>query len=418
MEREKLVFNSSDNNIAVLTIISISHVINHMLLVLFPPILAILSRDFGISIGTLGIILGIGGFINGALQLPYGFLVDNYNRILSYVLCIGLGGIGVLLLAISPSYEWLIIGQIILAAGVAGHHPVHFPLLSDSFNSDLRGRAYSIHGVAGNIGFAAAPIIIVGISALHFANWRHAFALIGIISLIFGIVSTYILHYKISDSVTKPNKSIDTNIPEDKRNKISFHSFIKYLRRLVDSPSILMITLVAFLASTTFWGVITYSPVFLEDAYNVQDDVASLALTAMFLVGGLMMLVGGTLSDKYQPGFILAGAYTLVGVLLFILSLNIVHWSIAVVFVVTAGSLGSLGNPVRDKIVDLISSRNNLGQSFAIMTIGIMAGNSIAPPVFGSMISILDYHIAFFMIGLTALLTVISTLVLIYKFIY
>ena len=129
-----------------------------------------------------------------------------------------------------------------------------------------------------------------------------------------------------------------------------------------------------------------------------------------------MMLLGGRLADKLQPGFVLAAAYIVAGVAVFSLSMMVLPWELAILAAILAGSLGSLGGPARDKLTDLLSARSDLGQNFAIVTIGVMSGNAVAPPLFGTLIEYVGYSSTFVGIGLVAMLTVLMTIILVFRY--
>lgn len=67
----------------VVGLVSGSHFVNHMYLVLLPPILAILATEFDASLSVLGIALGAQALANTVCQLPYGYLSDTRSRTLS-----------------------------------------------------------------------------------------------------------------------------------------------------------------------------------------------------------------------------------------------------------------------------------------------------------------------------------------------
>ena len=394
----------------VVGLVSGSHVVNHLYLVLFPPILATLAADFDVGLAALGFAMGLGAFVNTTLQLPYGYLSDNYDRTLTLGLCLGLGAVGAAILALAPTFEWLLLGQVVLGAGVAGHHPAHFPLLSDATPEGLRGRAYSVHGLAGNLGFAAPPVVILGVTTLPGATWRHAFGLIAVVGAVYGVVACGLLRYRVSDGVTRPNPS------ERTATGSRLDRARTELRALLESPPILGLGLVALLASTAFWGVTSYVVVLLENVYDVDPALAGLTLTAMFVVGAGLILVGGALVDRLRPGPVLAGAYALVGVAVAVLALGAVPPLFAVGVAVLAGSLGSLGLPARDKLADLLSSRGDLGRNFAIVTIGIMVGNTVAPPLFGVAIETAGYRGTFAAIAGFAILAALATLAVVARY--
>ncbi|WP_073307239.1 MFS transporter [Halobaculum gomorrense] len=129
--------------------VSASQYLNHAYLVLFPPILAVLSGEFEVGLAALGVALGVQGATNTAFQLPFGRLADRYDRTLAFGLSSVVRAVGVLAAAAAPTYEWLLVAQAVIGIGVAGHHPAHYPLISDSTPDDLMGRAYSLYGFGG-----------------------------------------------------------------------------------------------------------------------------------------------------------------------------------------------------------------------------------------------------------------------------
>jgi MFS family permease len=405
--------NVSRETAVVVGLVSGSHVFNHLYLVLFPPILTTLASDFSVGLGALGVAMGLQALVNAALQMPYGYLSDNYDRTLPLGLCLGLGALGAGVLALAPTFEWLLLGQAVLGAGVAGHHPAHFPLLSDATDERLRGRAYSVHGFAGNLGFAAPPLLIVGVTALPGTSWRHAFGLIAVLSALYGAVTIYVLRRHVSADVTRPNPSGDA----DRAGATSPTERLRAeVRALARTPSILALGVVVFLAATAFWGVTSFVAVFLEAGYGVAPDVASLTLTAMFVVGAGLILLGGTLTDRLRPGPVLAGAQLLVGLVTLALAAQVVPPLGAIGLAVLAGSLGSLGAPARDKLTDRLSGRGDIGRNFAIITVGLMVAGTVAPPVFGTLIEVGGYGEAFAVIGFLALLAAVATVGLVVRF--
>jgi len=128
--------------------ISGSQFVNHAYLVLLPPILPILSRDLGVSIGLLGLALGVQALVNTAFQLPWISRGPLYRTITLGISPL-LGAIGALVTAIAPDFWMLVFGQVILGIRVAGHHPAHYPLLSDATPEDARGRASAVYNFGG-----------------------------------------------------------------------------------------------------------------------------------------------------------------------------------------------------------------------------------------------------------------------------
>lgn len=399
-------------SILVVGLVSGSHVLNHLYLVLFPPVLTVLAVEFDVGLTELGIAMGVGAFVNMLLQLPYGYLADAYDRTITLALCLGLASIGGGILAVAPSFEWLLIGQAVLGAGISAHHPAHFPLLSDSTDQDFRGKAYSIHGLAGNLGFAAPPVVVLGVMSLPGATWRHAFGLIAVVSALYGIIACYVLSRHVSDEITRPNANSEDESTHESwitRGRAELHS-------IGQSPPILGLGLVTLLLSTAIWGLTSYVAVVLEEAYGAPTRLASLTITAMFVMGAVLILFGGALADRFRPGIVVAGAYGFVGIALVLFSTMLLPWQLAIVVAIIAGSVGSLGLPARDKLADALSSPTDLGRNFAIITIGLMIGNTISPPLFGAIIESTGYQSAFIGIAVAAFLASLTALAIVARY--
>jgi hypothetical protein len=140
------------------------------------------------------------------------------------------------------------------------------------------------------------------------------------------------------------------------------------IRSLADSPAILALALLSFVSSAAGWGITTYTVVFLTDGYGVGLDVANLTLTAMFLAGAVMVLVGGSLSDRFRPGPIIVATYAAVGALVTLFGSAAIPAVAALVVATAVGGIRSIAGPARSKLADAFSSRADLGQTFAIVT--------------------------------------------------
>nr|WP_233341032.1 MFS transporter [Haloprofundus sp. MHR1] len=397
--------------VVVLSLVSGSHVVNHMYLVLFPPILGVLATEFDVTLATLGFAMGAQAFVNTAFQLPFGYLSDTYDRTLTLGLCLVIGGLGALVLAAAPTFEWLLVGQILLGVGVAGHHPAHYPLLSDATTETNRGRVFSIHGFAGNVGFAAPPVVIVAITSISGLNWRHAFAFIGVVGLLYAVLAVFVLYRYVPRSVRRPNVAGESVSGGESISGVQTATETPSLGNrlrsgvvaLLDSPKILALGLLALVASTAMWGITSFVVTLLEQGYGVESSTASLTLSVMFGVGAVFMLVGGDLSDRFAPAPLILGSYVLVAAFVLLLASFVLPPSAAVVAAVVGGSVGSLSTPARDKLADVLSARADLGRNFAVVTVGIMVGSTIAPPVFGVIIEGFGFRVAFASIAVVAL---------------
>ena len=402
-----------------------AELVNHTYLMLFPPILATLGGDFGVSLFLVGIAMGAQGVTNTVFQVPFGYLSDAYDRKLVLGLSLGLGTLGVFVVALAPSYPALILGQLILGLGVAGHHPVHFPLLSDATPSDLRGRAFSMRGFAGNIGFAAPPVFMTAVIGYQGFSWRHAVAAIGLLGAVYTAVTLFALHRYVDPAVMRPGGASgdgsgaeESGAPADAPDATPAlkERVARELRALASSPAILALALLSFVSATAAWGVTTYTVILLTDGYGVGQDLANLTLTAMFLAGAIMVLVGGDLSDRFPPGRIIVATFAAVGALVTLFGSVAIPPVAAIVVAVLIGGIRSVAGPARSKLTDSFSGRHNLGVNFAVITVGTMIGGAIAPPLFGAIIDYVAVRAAFFVIAGFAVAALLVTVAILYSY--
>lgn len=382
-----------------------SHFVNHMYLVLLPPVFAILATQFDVSLTMLGLAVGVQGGTNALFQLPFGYLSDNHSRALTLITGLTFAAAGVLTVASAPTFELVLVGQALLGIGLAAHHPAHFPMLSAATPAEHRGRVFSLHGFAGNMGYAAAPAIITVVLALRGTTWRHAFYLVGGIGAAYALLSAVVVTTRISDDVTVP--------PEDAGGQTSLSSIreraVVEVKSLATSPGILALTVLALITSMASWGVRSYAVILLTDGYGLSLNLANTAYTGMFALGAVVILLGGELSDRIAPTPILVASYATMVVASAVAGALFVPPLAAIAVVLVTGSAISFSVPARSKLTDGLSRESDLGKNFALITVGVVVSGTIAPPLFGAIIEEVGLTAAFY--GISALAVVGGVLV-------
>ncbi len=389
---------------AVVGLISGSQYVNHAYLVLFPPILATLSAEFDVSLALLGLAIGVQGATNTVFQLPFGWLADARDRSLAFVLSSTAGAVGVLVVAVAPDFPTLVLGQALIGVGVGGHHPAHYPLLSDATPEGLRGRTFSVYGVGGALGFATPPVLF-NLFTDAGLTWRHAVGVVGAIGLLYAVAATAALRFLVSEDVTAPNVDASTTARDESNQGLEplRDRAAAALRTLANSPGIVGLTLLALFTSTASWGVNTYAVVFLDRAYDVSPETANLALTGMFVVGAVAIIVGGDLTDRIAPAPVMVGSFAAVTGFVALLASGVVPALVAVAALLGVGAARSLAGPARDGLTDDLSAADTVGTNFAVVSVGVMLGGAIAPPTFGYIVDTAGPSAAFGAIAAVAL---------------
>lgn len=128
-----------------LAIISATHAVQHAVAAIQPLIFPYAMAALGFNYATLGALLGVANLVNGVLQGVHAWT----SRYLRRRTIIGLGSIGMGLslgwMALAQSFAQfggaMIFGRIASSA----QHPLANSLMSEWYEPQCRGRAFSIH---------------------------------------------------------------------------------------------------------------------------------------------------------------------------------------------------------------------------------------------------------------------------------
>ena len=164
--------------------LNISHFLDHFIMLVFAKAAYDAGRHFGMSYEEI-IVYGVAGFVLfGGMAPVAAQMADRYSRSLMMVVYhFGIGIAAVLAGLAQPVWQ---LGAAIGLIGVfaAIYHPVGIAMLIKSNRSI--GFRLGINGVFGNMGVAAAPLII-GL-LLTVGDWRLCFIASGLFCIGYGVV--------------------------------------------------------------------------------------------------------------------------------------------------------------------------------------------------------------------------------------
>lgn len=142
----------------VLGALSLSHFLNDMLQSLILAIYPLLKSTFSLSFAQIGLITLTYQITASMLQPLVGFYTDRHPK--PYSLAIGMSStlIGLLVLAVAPSYAILLIGAAMVGSGSSIFHP-ESSRVARMASGGRYGLAQSIFQVGGNAGTAVGPLL-------------------------------------------------------------------------------------------------------------------------------------------------------------------------------------------------------------------------------------------------------------------
>ena len=232
------------------------------------------TYDELISLWTLGaLLIGLGA-------LPAGWLSDRWSRSsMMVIMFIGMG-LSSILCGLSNEQFSLFIGLSLLGLSCSIYHPVGIAWVVNS--SEKKGRALGINGIFGGVGIGSGAFI-AGLLIKYF-DWKFAFIIPGIISLIIGII----LFFFISNNLISFQNSKTKDLEENN----SSHN-------LIIIACIMLFSM--FGLGLTFQIMQTSLPkVFDIRIANLSTFAIGSIIGIIYGISGFMTLVGGFLADKFS----------------------------------------------------------------------------------------------------------------------
>lgn len=158
---------------------SLAHGMTHALELAFAALLVRIGLEFGTSLAVLGVVANVGTLTFGATALPAGYLTDRFGPRAVITGALLAAAVFALLVAIAPNLVVIAVALTLLGAAIGLYHPPGTAMVSAVI--ERRGRAFALHGIAGNLGVSAAPAIATTIAVL--LNWRAAYVFLAVLAL-------------------------------------------------------------------------------------------------------------------------------------------------------------------------------------------------------------------------------------------
>jgi len=371
----------------IIGLIGTGHFLSHFYMLCLAPLFPIWREEFGVSYAVLGLSVALMSAVTALGQTPVGFLVDRYGArpfLVGGTLIMALSIAG---MAFAPNY-WVILALAITSGiGNSVIHPADYAILGSSIGEKRMGRAFAMHTLTGNLGFAAAPLLIGLMTQTLGLGWRYALLAVGLLGV--PVVAAIVLQSRILQDQARPKTR---GAPVG--------------RQVLLSRTMLMFFAFFLLSAMAGVGVQSFLIATLDRLWQTPLDVASLTLTGYVVGATGGVLVGGWYADRYSSHFTFVTGLTALSISLFLL-MGLVPLPGAVlpfVALVAGGSLGASRTP-RDVMVKHAAPPGQMGKVFGFISSGLPLGGAITPVPFGLM---LDNGLAWLVLPVVALLLILS----------
>ena len=158
---------------AVIGLVGLAHAGSHFSHLLLPLMFPVFIQTFGLSYAELGLLMSVFFVVSGIGQASAGFLVDRVGARPVLFAAMTAFVLACLLASVAHNYTTLMGVAVLLGLGNSTFHPADFTILNQKVSAQRLGYAFSVHALTGNLGWAVAPIFMVGLSSLF--DWRVAY---------------------------------------------------------------------------------------------------------------------------------------------------------------------------------------------------------------------------------------------------
>jgi FSR family fosmidomycin resistance protein-like MFS transporter len=244
----------------------------------------LIARDHLSYAGASALILAA-TIASSVIQPVFGHLSD--RRSLPWLMPLGpiLGGLGVALAAIAPTYGLTFAAVVVSGIGVAAFHP-EGSRFANYVSGARRSSGMSLFSVGGNVGFALGP------------------ALVTPLVLAFGLSGTLL--------VILPTSLMGLVLVHELPRLKPFRVDLAATRASSTEPDawrpFTLLAVVIALRSFVYFGFVTFIPLYFIHDLHTSKGTGGAALTVMLIGGAIGTLVGGQLADRFGRRAVLIGS--------------------------------------------------------------------------------------------------------------
>jgi len=364
-------FPPAGRDFGVISLVAFVHGISHFFQLVMPSLFPWLMSDFGLDFTTVGLAMSVFFVISGFGQAAAGFAVDRFGALRVLVFGVACLGVASLLIAISNGLAGLVLAAAVAGCGNAVFHPADFSLLNRRVSERRLGHAFSAHGLSGNIGWALAPLFVVGLATA--AGWRTA--AVGTALIAFAGVACLLLWRKLLADEPRPTRARGASA-----------STLDFIR----VPAVWLCFVFFFCVTLAFGAFQNYGTPLLQALYGLELTAAASGLSAFLFAAAVGVFVGGFLAGRTGNHDRLVAAFlSVAGLVAVALALGVVPSGAAVAGLAAIGFCTGLAGPSRDILVRRAATArfgsSAYGRIYGLVYSGLDAGMALSPLVFGPM---------------------------------
>ena len=215
-----------------------------------------------------------------AMGLPLSWLSDRTNRRTLLAASVAVWSLMTTLTGYTRGFWDLLLARVGVGVGEAGGTPACNSIIADYFPAGRRSMAMTVFALGAPIGAWLGSDIAGYVSTLH--GWRAAFLVLGIPGIVLALV--------IMVTIKEPVRGRLDAVTEDKTPTV-----METLRFIWSQKAAVHAMTGSGLSAFWGWGLMWFTPLFLQRTYGMNEGEAGGLLGQIYLVGG----IGASLVTAY-----------------------------------------------------------------------------------------------------------------------
>ena len=355
----------------VMGLVGLVHASSHFSHLLLPLMFPAFMQDFGLGYAELGLLMSVFFVVSGIGQAVSGFFVDHFGA--RPVLYASLSVLALACASVTQAqgYGGLMCSAVLFGLGNCTFHPVDFTILNHRVSEQRLGHAFSTHGLTGNLGWAAAPTFMVGISSL--SHWRTAYACAALVFVSLLVLCLFQRVHLHTDPQRPTAKVLQR--PDGARSSLAF----------LRLPVVWWCFGFFVFSTMTLAVVQSFSVSILQSLVGASFEAATHTLTAYLVCAALGMLAGGFMAATFAKHTqrVVAGSMLCAALLLVICATTWLGPIGSMLAMAITGFAAGVGGPSRDLMIKQATPKGATGRVYGMVYSGMDVGFAIAPALFG-----------------------------------
>jgi FSR family fosmidomycin resistance protein-like MFS transporter len=324
-----------------MTVLSAGHLftdVNHGAVAALLPFLV---AERGLSLAAAGALILASTVSSSVVQPLFGIFSDNRPMAALMPLGVLIGGGGLSLAGLAPSYPLIFLCVVVSGIGVAAFHP-EAARFANYVSGSRRARGMSFFSVGGNAGVALGPVLVT------------PFVLIfGLPGTLFLALPAAVMAAVLSHEIPRMLDFEPGEVQSESGEPVAAPEHWGPFARMVG---------IVVVRSFVYFGLVAFVASYYERVLGTSPAFGNAALTVMLVGGAVGTLLMGPLADRFGRRTILGASMLLLGPLVFAFTLSGAYAGMALLALVGAVTIGTFGVTVV------------MGQEYLPGRIGLAAG--------------------------------------------